>query len=130
MSEKRYGHSCLVLKREVIVVGGYYKKSSEIFNVGNERWRPGPDLPTTISNAQLVKAPPGFKYVAFLIGGYDQSGQSAFSSAIYGLNNDISKFIHVGNIKRARGGHVALVLPSNVVEKCEITMKNSNYQIQ
>ena len=110
MSEKRRFHSCLLLDDNIVVGGGAYKKISEIFNVREERWQPGPDLPTPISSAQFVKAPPGFKHVAYLIGGFDYGADSA-SSAIYGLTKDFSKFVQVGKLQKARWAHVALVLP-------------------
>ena len=115
MLEERAAHFCLLIYDEVVVVGGAGKKSSEILNLNSQKWRRGPDLPTTIGWSVIIQAQPGSKYAAYLIGGYDSSG---VSSAIYGLKQDFTKFDKVGHLKTARQSHLALPLPENIIEKC------------
>lgn len=116
MSEERSAHSCLLIYDEVFVVGGYGKKSSEILNLNNQKWRSGPDLPKTLRASEIIQAQPGSKYAAYLIGG--RISADSASSAIYGLKQDLTKFDTVGHMKTARGYHVALPLPENIIEKC------------
>ena len=116
MSEARNGHSCIVIDKVVLVTGGYGKKSSEIFSLSEQRWRTGPDLPTTNGYAKMVQAQPGSKYSAYLIGGLVSSYNP--TSAIYGLTKDMTKFVKLGDLKIARSGHVALSLPENVIGQC------------
>ena len=71
MRVTRSWHSCLLLNKEILVVGGYLEKTTEIFNLQNRTWRSGPDLPKEIGYSQLVKAQPSSQYAAFLIGGKD-----------------------------------------------------------
>ena len=128
MTQKRKDHACLLIDEEEIIVtgGGYYDypyvllKSSEIYNLKQRRWRPGPDLPKGISNAQFVKAKPGFRYLGYLIGGYDGDSDvfDGFSSAIYGLTKDMQRFEKIGDLTKARSGHVAFVLSESISEKC------------
>ena len=115
MKDARKYHSCLLLNKEIFVAGG--GKTTEIFNLQSRKWRSGPDLPETIGLSQLVKAQPSSQYAAFLIGG-GKDYSNAYSD-IYGLTKDFNSFIKIGNLKTARYGHVAMVLPDELVEKCD-----------
>ena len=64
-----YGHSCLLLNKEVFVVAGG-RITTEIFNLQSRKWRSGPNLPE-IKYFQLVKAQTSSQYAALLIGGND-----------------------------------------------------------
>ena len=116
MAQKRRYHACLLIdEEEIIVTGGLYcgngcknLKSSEIYNLKQRRWRPGPDFPTEISDAQFVKAKPGFKYLGYLID----------YSAIYGLTKDMQRYEKIGDLKRLRNFHTAFVLSESISEKC------------
>ena len=116
MTQKRRSHACLLIdEEEIIVTGGYdydngnvYLKSSEIYNLKQRRWRPGPDFPTDISDAQFVKAKPGFKYLGYLID----------YSAIYGLTKDMQRYEKIGDLKRPRNFHTAFGLSESISEKC------------
>ena len=130
MLEKRSDPGCLKLNQEeIIVVGGYGEtagldeeiilKSSEIYNIKHNSWRPGPDLPKGIKDAQFVNAKPGFRYSGYLIGG---KGDDGHSSEIYGLiygSDALDTFKKIGDIKRSRRLHVAMVLPENTSQKCD-----------
>ena len=127
MLEKRSDPGCLKLNQEeIIVVGGYGEtagldeeiilKSSEIYNIKHNSWRPGPDLPKGIKDAQFVNAKPGFRYLGYLIGGIGYGGHS---SEIYGLTTALDTFKKIGDIKRSRRLHVAMVLPENTSQKCD-----------
>ena len=120
MTQKRYGHSCLMLiEYELMVVGGWdgrnYLKSSELFNLKEKTWNRGPDLETTLTDAQFLKAKPGSEYLAYVIGGYGDGGRS---SAIFGLTKDKNEFRKIDNLKKGRSSHVAFVLPESISEKC------------
>ena len=118
MNEARVTHSCLLINKEVFVVGGIGRKTVEIFNLQNETWRSGPDLPKELAYSQLVKAKPSSQYSAFLIGGWRiQSGGYAVSD-IFALTKNYKSFIKIGDLKTARYSHVALVLSEHVGEKC------------
>ena len=129
MTQKRDSHACLLIdEEEIIVTGGYncysdsdsdhcdsnsncecvVLKSSEIYNVKQRRWRPGPDFPTEIYKAQFVKAKPGHKYLGYLID----------YSAIYGLTKDMQRYEKIGDLKRPRNFHTAFVLSESISEKC------------
>ena len=116
MTQKRKDHACLLInEEEIIVTGGFncdnacvYLKSSEIYNLKQRRWRPGPDLPTGIANAQFVKAKPGFKYLGHLID----------YSAIYGLTKDMQRYEKIGDLKTPRLSPFAFVLSESISEKC------------
>ena len=124
MAQKRFGHACLLIdEEEIIVTGGKHYgdpsvvlKSSEIYNLKQRRWRPGPVLPTGILEAQFVKAKPGFKYLGYLIGG-DNYGRRSYS-AIYGLTKDMQRFVKIGDMTKQRSEHVAFVLSESISEKC------------
>ena len=121
MKERRRRHSCVVVEDQIIVVGGWdgtYLKTSEIFNIQNRSWRSGPELPKGIVYAQLVKAREGMKYSAYLIGG--ETG-SNYLSSIYGLTKDLKKFDKIGDLKKARFGHVALTIPEDMIDRCDKT---------
>ena len=115
MKESRWGHSCVVVDNQIIVVGGLegsnYLKTSEIFNIQNKSWRSGPGLPKGISDAQLVKAREGMRYSAYLIGG----------SSIYGLTKDLKRFDKIGDLEKARSSHVALTIPEDIIDRCDKT---------
>ena len=112
MRELRVTHSCLLINKEVFVVGGIGRKTVEIFNLQNETWRLGPDLPQEFAHSQLVKAKPSSKYSAFLI------GNSYAKSDIFALTKNYKSFIKIGDLKTARYSHAAVVLPDKLVEKC------------
>ena len=117
---------CIVVKDEIILVGGYKKEpygrqTSEIFNIQKRSWRQGPDLPYGLYGSQTVKAKEGMKYIAYLIGGIN--GKT--TTTIYGLTNDLERFEDIGNILQARYNHVALAIPENIIEKCAMNFQYS-----
>ena len=124
MIEMRWGHSCLLLNKEILVAGGYMKKTTEIFNLQTRTWRSGPDLPKEIYISQLVKAQPSSRYSAFLIGGFGHVGHGEYGgqpnaiSDIFALTKNYESFIKIGNLKTKRVGHVAMVHSDELVEKC------------
>ena len=115
MRDTRRGHSCSLLNKEIFVAGGVGWKTTKIFNLQNRTWRSGPVLPIEIGYSQLVKAQPSSQYAAFLIGGgyYPNA-----ISEIFAVTKDFKNFKNIGNLKTARYGHVAMVLPDELVEKC------------
>lgn len=119
MKETRYGHSCLLLNKEIFVAGGNLRKTTEIFDLQSKTWRSGPDLPKEIYYSQLVKAQPSSQYAAFFIGGgkWDGNNWNAISE-IFGLTKNYESFKKIGNLKTARQSHVAMVLSDEMVKKC------------
>jgi len=115
MRVTRSWHSCLLIDKEILVVGGYLEKTTEIFNLQNRTWRSGPDLPKEIYSSQLVKAEPSSKYAAFLIGGKEDEDTI---SDIIAVTKDFKSFIKIGELKTARHSHLAMMLSDELVEKC------------
>ena len=131
MLQSRSDHACLLIdQKEIIVVGGSgdgdyvggtyksnYLTSSEIFNLKERTWRPGPSLFFGTNGAQFVKAKNGSKYMAYIMGGLGDSDNSLYS-AVYGLSNDVKWFEKIGDLKKQRLGHVAFLLPDNISHRC------------
>ena len=113
---------------EIIIVGGYGKNTSDVFNVKHDFFRRGPDLPKNVMKGQLVKAQPSSKYAAYLIGGQVEGIISL--SEIYGLTKDFEKFVKIGNLKTPRSDHIALVLPVKAVEKCAGEKQSGTRQLE
>ena len=133
MNQKRNGHECLKIDKDrILVIGGGdgndYLKSTEVYDRRNKMWTTGPILPIRIGSGQFIKASPGSKFFGYYLGGYGGDGRS---SAIYGLSKDLSNFQLIGNLKKARYGHVAFRLPKSISDKCgdwyEITFLNEDY---
>ena len=120
MTQKRYYHSCSMIDEyELMVVGGCggsCLKSSEIFNLKERKWKRGPDVQKGILRSQLVKAQPGFEYLAYMIGGRNSFLDD--SSEIFGLTKDKKEFKKIGDLKKARRDHVAFVLPESISDRC------------
>ena len=122
MSRERYSHSCLLVDKEVIVIGGNGEdlnddtgRTSEIFNIKEKRWRKGPNLPFDFDLGQFVKAQQSSEFIGYTIGGFG-AGRGL---AIHGLTKDLKNFVR-SNINIARykiNQFVAEVLPGSVVEK-------------
>ena len=120
MTQKRYGHECVKLSEDqILVIGGRdgnrYLKSTEVYHRIQRKWKTGPMMPKPIASGQFVKASPGSKFLGYYIGGYDYG---SYSSAIYGLSKDLSNFQLLGNLKKAREGHVAFRLQKSISDKC------------
>ena len=121
MTQKRRGHECVKINQDkIFVIGGEdenydYLKLTEIYHRRNNSWTTGPILPKTLSYGKLIKASPGAKFFGYYLGGY---GNGGWSSAIYGLSKDLSNFQLIGNLKKARSGHVAFRLPKSISDKC------------
>ena len=117
MRVTRSWHSCLLLNKEILVVGGYLEKTTEIFNLQNRTWRSGPELPKEIYSSQLVKAAPSSQYAAFLIGGKEDEDTI---SDIIAVTKDLKSFIKIGELKTARYSHLTMLLQDELVEKCVV----------
>ena len=120
MNQKRWGHECVKINQDkIFVIGGEdendYLKSTEVYHRRNNSWTTGPILPKKLSHGQFIKASPGSKFFGYYFGGYDGDGRS---SDIYGLSKDLSNFQLIGNLKKAREGHVAFRLPESISDKC------------
>lgn len=74
LKESRHNCLCAMVRgniqsadKSVIVVGGFYKKSTELLDTGSSKWRSGPELPFNVYAAVMVEIPLGGVVV---IGGY------------------------------------------------------------
>ena len=123
LSRERYSHSCLLVGKEIIVIGGHgedlnddTRRTSEIFDIKEKRWRKGPDLPFDFTLGQFVKARKSSEFVGYIIGG-DDAGRGL---VVHGLTKDLKNFVR-SNIRIERNKinqFVAEVLPESVVKNC------------
>jgi len=98
----------------VLVVGGFWRKSTEIYDVRTQTWSYGPDVPDSksgpyIYEGQLVNAQFASKYAAYLMGG--KNGYS-YQTEVYVINKNLQTWEDVGISLRPRSRYVALSVPS------------------
>jgi len=120
MTQKRYGHECVKLSEDqILVIGGHdgngYLKSTEVYHRRQRKWKTGPMMPKPIGFGQFVKASLGSKLLGYYIGGITSDGRT---SAIYGLSKDLSNIRLLGNMKKRIWGHVAFRLQESISDKC------------
>jgi len=99
--------------------------SSEIFNLNDRTWRPGPSLffGTVFYGTPFVNAKNGSIYKAYIMGGLGDSDiytDMSLFSAVYGLRNDLKYFEKIGDLKKQRLGHAAFLLPDNISHRCVV----------
>jgi len=104
----------------IIIIGGetdsekLFSKTTEILNLKDEKWIPGPSLPLGISNASCVALPPTTNFACVLIGGqvggqaYEGESWPGCLSNVYGLNRTLTEWKLIGKISRGRRQHIAL----------------------
>ena len=119
---KRDRHACTTIRQgngepeKVLVVGGFGRKSTQIYDVRTQTWSNGPDVPDSnsspyIYNGRLVNAQSGSKYAAYLIGG--KNGYS-YQTKVYGISKNLQTWEDVGITLRPRNEYVALSVPSTL----------------
>ena len=122
LNEGRWGYSCGVItdsandgKTLVIAAGGLYRKSTEIFVVGSQKWIRGPDLPYNIGSAAGVTTPDGKNFL--FIGGYnddtEQKEDSVYKLQCYNLNCEWTKMDQ--KLRFARRNFVASFVPDSLL---------------
>ena len=117
---KRYFHcSCAIQSDDgsvesIIIMGGgtiresSLSKTTEILNIKNQKWIQGPALPCGIQQAACVSLPLSTEFACIIVGGCTVEEQA--SSDIYGLNNALTEWKHLGKIRKARQSHIAVPL--------------------
>jgi len=118
----RTGHcSCIIQSDDgtqdsIIIIGGWTNQgrtnTTEIFNINQSKWTEGPNFPCGIISAACVPLPPTMKSVSniscVVVGGSTDKG--LYSSEIYGLDRTMTKWTHLGKIKKGRESHIVLPL--------------------
>ena len=83
-----------------------YSSSTELFNIKENSWSKGPNLPVVVWRASCVALPYHTIYSCLLIGGRSKEGNEEYiSDNIYALDNDLKTWTLVGHLKEARYGH-------------------------
>ena len=83
-------------------------KTTEILNIKKQKWIQGPPLPCGIQQAACVSLPLSTEFACIIVGGCTDEEQA--SSDIYGLNNALTEWKHLGKIRKARQSHIAVPL--------------------
>ena len=121
--DKRDRHTCITIRQEngdpdkVLVVGGFWRKSTEIYDVRTQTWSYGPDVPDSksgpyIYEGQLVNAQFASKYAAYLIGYLKIENGYSYQTVVYAINKNLQTWEDVGISLRPRSSYVALSVPS------------------
>lgn len=127
---RRFGQSCGRIRANslrsqdlsIIVAGGYdgepFLTSVEILDHGSNDWRSGPELPSGITDAQMVEDQNGG---VVLVG-----GQSYNDNGTYSFLDTFLQLPHAGpdarwtkmeqKLKYGRHSHVAFLVPDNIVD--------------
>ena len=84
-------------------------KTTEILNIKKQKWIQGPSLPCGIQQAACVSLPFSTEFACIIVGGCTMIEEPA-SSDIYGLNNALTKWKHLGKIRKGRQSHIAVSL--------------------
>ena len=87
-----------------------FSTSTEVFEIKENVWSRGPNIPVGLRSAACVAIPPkaGIKYCCLLIGGY--YSQKKFSPNIYALDNSLTTWFLIGKLQTGRRNHIALLL--------------------
>ena len=101
--------------QSIIIIGGMvnyfnekFSKTTEIFDIKEQKWAKGPDLPIEITEASSVSLPPTANFACVLIGG--QTETDKWTSNVYGLTKSLKEWKFLGTIRTSRKGHLALSL--------------------
>ena len=126
LSERCFHSSCAILSDDgsvqfIIIMGGTtchrnskfeyerkYSKSTEILNIKYQEWIRGPTLPCEIRQAACVSLPFLTDFACIIVGG--STFEEYCSSDIYGLNNALTEWKHLGKIRKGRQSHIAVSL--------------------
>ena len=127
MSARTHHSSCAIqaddgLTKCILILGGQtnqetFSKSTEIFNINDQKWIQGPSLPFGVKYAACVALPPTSNFACALIGGKINDKelweQKAYSLRVHGLNKALTKWSFLGKISEwpvGAGHHIALAL--------------------
>ena len=126
LKNERYWHSCGRIRKNsqseefsIIVAGGFQGffpilSSVEILDSGSNEWRKGPELPIGILSSQMVEDSNGG---VVLVGG--DSDSEGYLDTLFQLSHggEDAKWIEMEQkLKIARKGHVAFLVPDNIVD--------------
>ena len=114
----RSGHSSCVIESDdgttnsIIIIGGTTNEltttTSEILNIKEQKWIPGPTIPYEIRKSACVSLPLVMNFTCLLIGGKIENDNDC--SDILGLDKSLTKWTNLGKMSEARSGHLALPL--------------------
>ena len=112
----------------IIILGGHTdqehaSKSTEILNVKDKKWVQGPSLPCGIEYAACVALPPAKSFACVVIGGW--TSKENYPSDVYGLNQSLTEWTLLGNIRLGRYDHIALPLTKWLPEEFHTSDKSS-----
>ena len=85
-----------------------HSKSTEILHLKDKKWVLGPELPLEIKYSSCVALPPTSNFACVIIGGWTK--EECYSSKVYGLNESLTEWLLLGNIRTRRRSHIALPL--------------------
>ena len=93
----------------------YWSTDTEIFDLKEQRWIRGPNLPLGIRDASCVALPPTLDFACLLIGGLTQKDGYDFYSVdigenVYGLKKSLDEWTLLGKIREGKYSHIALPL--------------------
>ena len=120
LSERCFHSSCAIQAddgsvQSIIIMGGrtshdswQHSNSTEILKIKDQKWIQGPNLPCGILHAACVSLPFSTDLACIIVGG--SNIENYYSSDIYGLNNALTEWKHLGKLKRGRQGHIAIPL--------------------
>ncbi len=124
LKHKRKLHSCGRIKKNsqsqefsIIVAGGYegsYLSSVEILDAGSNEWREGPSLPFGIDEAEMVEDQNGG---VVLVGG--ESDSYKYLDTLFQLPHGGEDAVWTKmeqKLQTGRWGHVAFLVPDNIVD--------------
>ena len=72
----------------------------------DKKWYQGPSLPCGIKHAACVALPPAKRFTCVIIGG--RTSEKNYSSDVWGLNQSLTEWTLLGNIRLGRYDHIAL----------------------
>ena len=125
LSTIRYRHGCFSVKingnvSEIYVLGGHPSpmSSTEVLNVKESTWSPGPDLPIAM-HANVGVESFDNDYLGFNIGGYDQRNSDDLRT-IYGLRNSggTERWVSLKSMQLPRRYFSAVNVQSPLVPFC------------
>ena len=94
-----------------------YSSSTELFNIKENSWSKGPNLPVVVWRASCVALPYHARYSCLLIGGKSEEAKVSIrykgeyiSDSIEALDNDLKSWTLVGHLKEARYGHTTTLI--------------------
>lgn len=108
----RYNHGCVLFGKDIYIIGGSigpgrHLRSVEIYNIDQNSWRNGPQLPNPLSYVSVVNN----NGVLFVLGGFWPGKH--YQKTIYMLDNENWEL--VGNMERSRYSFPVMVVNEKIL---------------